>query len=647
MPAAVVSRSPAIASFLALVIGLASQCVPIAEVRPLAVVAPDRSAHLLDRPYPSDELVGEAGTIALEGYPRVAPFPGNNFVGGWLGQIEATVRGFSTTTPIYFRFESAPALAASYPGTLLDPVVLLSLTSGATVPIHVRFVADAQGDPYLPDGTLIVTPDEEHPLRAGETYLAFVAKRVAAPAPGWTPPPEAAPYDPAIATVFTVQDVPAELRQLRAAADAFLDSDPGLLTPAAGLREVASLRYAPGTTPTGKAATVETVTFADGGSEITHLDNTDQPGQTIDLTSGPMAVYQATIHTAAFQPAQGRPYQNAGLAIIVDTFRTDGWIEFDGAGTLLATPRAEAMRIVVQVPRDRTGPVAVIDWAHGSGGDAYESVARIDPRNDMLSIRTRLAAAGAAIVGGDQPLFGRRFEFQDRGYEDTLLVVNIPNLPAFRANVQQGAIDQHVRLRFAREVLPGLLGEGVVDASRVGGFGHSIGAQMALVAAGMQEVGSSAPNALLTNGTGGFVTHSVVASDLFELDGGVGAALLNLIGLDPAPDATPADILGALFGVPESAWGNIDRHHPLALPFQLVIEGADPLAVAGAHTIPVTVFAGEGDSFVPIDGFRWLAAATPFGMLQPCVPSESYDGHYCVFREETGRAAFEALVGGL
>ena len=524
---------------------------------------------------------------------------------------------------------------------------MLSLTSGTTVPIHVRFIADSQGDPYLPEGTLVVTPDEGHPLRAGETYLAFVAKRVAEPATEWTPPPEAIPYDPAIATVFTVQDVPSELRQLRAAADAFLDADPSLLTPTDGLREVVSLRYAQGSTPSGKPATVETVTFLDGSTEVTHLDNASVPEQTLDLTSGPMAVYQATIYTAAFQPAQGRPYQNAGLAIIVDTSRTDGWIEFDAEGNLLATPRAEAMRVVVQVPRERAGPVAVIDWAHGSGGDAYESVARVDPQNDMLAIRTRLAAAGAAIVSGDQPLFGRRFAFQDRGYEDTLLVVNIPNLPAFRANVQQGAIDQHVRLRFAREVLPALLGDGVVDASRVGAFGHSIGAQMALVAAGMQEVGSSAPGALLVNGSGGFVTHSVVASDLFELDGGVGAAILDLVGLEPAPDATPADILGALFGVPEAAWGNIDRHHPLALPFQLVIEGADPLAVAGAHTIPLTVFAGDGDSFVPPEGFQWLAGATLFGELQPCVPSIPYDGHYCVFREEAGRTAFEALVEGL
>lgn len=643
MSAAPVLRSPLPVSLAALVLALLGQCTPIPPTRPSAVVAPDRSAHLLDRPYPSDELVAD-GFVSLDGYPQVAPFPGAGFVEGWLSQVYATVRGFSTTTPIYFRFDAKPDVAEAYAGSLLDPVLVLSLRTGAAVPIHTRWIEDARGDPYLPDGTLVVTPDEAHPLRPGDRYLALVRRRIAEPAPGWTPPPEAARWDAAVATVFTVQDVPSELRQLRAAADAFLDANPELLVPEGGLRAVASLAYTQGRTPNGRAATLETVTFADGGVEVTYLDDANVPAQSIDLTTGPMAVYQATIHTAAFQPAAGRPYQSPGLAILFDTARTDGWIDFDAAGALLSTPRAEPMRITVQVPRVRAA-TTIVDWAHGSGGDAYESVARVDPANAVGAIRARLAALGAAVVGGDQPLFGRRFDFQQRGYEDTLLVVNIPNLPAFRANVQQGAVDQHVRLRFAREVLPGLLAAGVVTPSRVVGFGHSIGAQMAAVGAGMDEPRAGSPDALLINGTGGFVTHSVLASDLFQIRGGVGAQILDLVGLDPDPDATPAEVLGALFGVPEAAWSNIDRHHPLALPFQLVVEGADPLAVAGAHGVGVTVFAGDADSKVPADGFRWLAEATPFGALRPCVPSTPYDGHYCVFREPEGIAAFEELVG--
>lgn len=644
MAAVRIVRSSFAASLLALVLVLAPLCFPTAATRPRALVAPDRSGHLLDRPYPSDELTADSGTVVLEGFPIPTTFPGNVFVQGWVDQVSFMGRGFSTTTPIYFRFEAEPELEESYAGSLLDPVVLRSIDGGDVVPIHLRWIEDALGDPFLPDRTLVVTPDEAHPLRPGERYVAFVSRRVAEPAVGWTPPAETAVFRPAVATVFTTQDVAGDLRRLRAAADAFLDSDPALLVPENGLREVGSLAYTQGTTPSGRRATLETVTFADGANEVTYLDDATVSEQTIDLSTGPMAVYQATIHTAAFQGVEGRPYQNPGLAILFDTTRTDGWIDFDVDGTLLSTPRAEPMRVVVQVPRSGTG-FAILDWAHGSGGDAYESVARVDPANDVGAIRTRLAELGAVVVGGDQPLFGRRFDFQDRGYEDTLLVVNIPNLPAFRANVQQGAVDQHVRLRFAREVLPALLGPGVVDPARAAAFGHSIGAQMAGIAAGMDEPDAGSPGALLINGTGGFITHSVLASDLFEIRGSVGAQILRLAGLDPDPDAEPAEILGALFGVPEAAWSKIDRHHPLAIPFQLVVEGADPLAVAGAHTIRTFVFAGEGDSFVPPEGFEWLAAATPQGALRPCVPATPYDGHYCVFRDPAGLRAFEELLG--
>ena len=50
-------RSPAlVAAIAALVTALLPQCFPVADERPLALVEPDRSGHLLDRPYPSDEL---------------------------------------------------------------------------------------------------------------------------------------------------------------------------------------------------------------------------------------------------------------------------------------------------------------------------------------------------------------------------------------------------------------------------------------------------------------------------------------------------------------------------------------------------------------------------------------------------------------
>jgi hypothetical protein len=238
----------------------------------------------------------------------------------------------------------------------------------------------------------------------------------------------------------------------------------------------------------------------------------------------------------------------------------------------------------------------------------------------------------------------------DAGYDNDLLVVNIPNLAAFRANFQQGAIDGHVRRRFAREVLPALLGSAsAIDArAPIGVFGHSIGAQMAGVGAGLQrERDPAAPGGGFLNGTGGQLTHSVLASDLLRIQGTVGATIFALAGLAPAPDATASEVLGALLGVPEAAWPNVDRTHPLALPFQLVVDGADPLAMAREHAIPIEVMGGVDDSKVAPEGFAWLAGAFRRGVLAPCTPETVYDGHFCVFREPEGLDAFARLADRL
>jgi len=638
--------------FLLLLLGLPHAC-PMEELRPRALVAPDRSSHLLDRPYPSEELRNADGRVELTGFPVAGPEIGRAFLTAWLSQVASAVSGFSAMTPVYFRFEAEPPLRERYAGRPGDPVQLFSLDSHHRVPVRVRFVADAAGDPYLRDGTLVVMPDERHPLRLGERYAAVVGRRVARRAPGWGPPrglPVHAARRAAVATVFRVHDGARRLRTLRDAADARLDARPELLVPPDGLREVSALRYEQGTTPSGRAATLEIVTFTDGGSEVTFLEAEDgAPPVDVDLSGGPMQVFQTRIRTLAFQDPEGRPWQSPGLGIIQDAvlMRSDGWIPFRPDGSLEALPRPEWVRVVVQVPRAGRQH-AVVLWGHGAGGDAYESVQRTDPANDGAEIRARLAARGAVVLGSDQPLFGRRFPIVESGLDNNLTLVNIPNLPAFRDNVRQGAVDQHVLVRFAREVLPGLLAErlepGLVDPRRVGVFGHSTGAEISAAAAPLH---GRDVNGLLLNGTSGFKLHAVLASDLFQLEGTVGATIFALAGIPVPEEFEPAQVLGALLGVPEDAAERIDRHHPLGQPFQLVLDAVDPLSLAPEHSIPTTVFLGDGDTFVPPDGVAWLADAARDGKLVPCTPGGDFNGHFCVFREETGFRAFERLVDGL
>ncbi|MDJ0869009.1 MAG: hypothetical protein QNK03_23075 [Myxococcota bacterium] len=638
---------------LPLLLGVSSGSPP-PGLEPLAtaVVAPDRSAHLLDRPFPSDELRAGDGRVALDGFPRAASAIGQLFLDGWLAQVAASVGGFSAMTPIYFRTDTDPGLRDRYESAPGDAVRLVALDSHHRVPVRVRYLADPRGDPYLREGLLIITPDERVPLRSGQRYACVVSARAVRRALGWSPPASLPPGlagDAGIATVFTVQHSVAELAALRAATDAAIDADPSLLDPVSPLREVASLRYEQGVTPSGNAATVETVRFADGGEERTFLgDRSGAPPNVVDLTGGPMRVFQATIRTVAFQDPAGRPYQSPGLGILGDTGRSDGWIPFTPAGELLAAGRAEPMRIVVQVPRAAKLRRLVV-WAHGSGGDAYAAVQRKDPANDMPEIRRRLAALGTVLLSFDQPLFGQRFPLIDRGYETNLAVVNVPNLPAFRAAIQQGAVDQHVVVRFARKRLKRLLAEWGLgrDLStwRLGVFGHSIGAQMSGVAAALHPRWKG-PQRILLNGTSGFQLHSVLASDLFQLTG-IAELIFLLAGVPVPEDPTPPRVLGALFGVPPEAWDGIDRFHPLGIPFQLVIDGGDPLPVAASHRTPVVVFQGDGDSKLPEEGPGWIADATRDGELVRCTPSADYDGHFCVFREETGFDAFESLAGEL
>jgi len=642
------ARAIRIAALLSLLVavGCGEQAPPAPgpTVRARALVAADRSGHFLDRPFPSDELLTANGTVDLSSFPKAGPELGRKFLGGWTKQIAADVFGFSALSTIYFRFDAPLAVAGRYESKEGDAIVLRSLDSEDRVPVNVRFVASADGDPYLRDGLLVIMPDETHPLRSGERYLAMVSTRVADLAAGWTPPAEA--KDACVASVFTVQNHRRDLATLRDAADAFIDAHPGLLVPGAPLRTVTSLRYEQGMTPNMKVATVETVSFEDGGTETTYLTkDAAATDRTIDVRSGPYAVYQAEVGTAAFQDPKGRPYSSPGVGFINDWQRTDGWIHFDKQGTLLDAAHAESMRVLIQVPRDGQGPHPVVLWSHGSGGDACEAINRVDQADRILDIRATLAGAGAIVVSWDMPIFGRRFPLIEDGYSGDQAYINPGNLIAFRDTPRQAAIDLHTLHRFVTEVLPGLLGDGSVDTQRVGAFGHSTGSQVSVVAAATVAPGTG-PSRLLLSGAGGFIANYMVASDLLAL--GDTADLLFMVAGVAKPDlVTPQSILGALFGVPATGWADFDRHHPLFIPFQTAIDGSDPLAVADVVTVPATVFIGAGDQRVPAASARWLAAAFPNGTLVPCTPTSDYDGHYCALREPAALETFRHFVESL
>ncbi|MCB9795055.1 MAG: hypothetical protein H6741_20330 [Alphaproteobacteria bacterium] len=610
-----------------------------------ALVAPDRAEHLLARPFPSDELLNEAGAVELtEDFPLPGNELGDTLMSAWLAQMAQVSFGFSPQTPIAFHLAGDPGLAERYAGEPEDPVQLFRAGKPSRrVPIELKWVPDAGGDPYLLDGTLLVRPQPGHPLSSGRPYVAAISEDLVAPAEGWSPPAGAG-EGWGVATRFTVQDSATQLFRLQLALIEALEQAPELLEPSAP-REVAALRFAQGLTASGHDATVFTVTYADGGAEETYLTPGEGVDRTLDLSEDPYRVYEARIRTLNFQGPEDKPYSSPGLGFLADGDSTAGWIHFDAASQLLSAPVPEEMRILIQVPRAGVaGPV--LTWDHGSNGHAYNAVARKDPADGVQAAREALAEAGVVIVSHDMNLYGQRYDLVGEGYADSLGFYNVVSLPTFRDNQRQLGVDHYVMGRFVQDVLPGLV-EGV-DPGRVGAFGHSLGTVSAHLGLGIE--GGSGANAALMSGTGAYFIYAVLETGL--LTGGSGdsslsALLMSLLDVELPEPVTGQLAAAALLGLPEDRLDSLDRFHPALLPFQTLVDPSDPLALTQRLSVPETLLMGLGDRQTPNTGTRYLAEALDAVEQVECAARGDYDPHYCTWREPEGLEAIRGFAEGL
>ncbi len=607
---------------------------------PLALIEPDRSGHWLDRPFPSDELRDEDGFVDWTILPAAPTDLGDKLVTGWKEQAALSVHGFSHFSAVTFRFEAPlEGLQDSYPGSPEDPVRLCS-EDGECVPIMVNWLADPLGDPFLATHSLRIAPEPSHPLRSGTTYTALVDQTLARPAEGWEPPPGL--EDLAISTTFTVQDTLGELAALKAAVEASLLPE----HLATELVQVAGFRYEQGETASGKATTMAIATYLDGSEQVTEMYASEgRETSSVDfLEDWPFDVYEARIRTLAFQGLEDAPYASSGLGLLGDFDRRhDGWIEFSGSGELLNDWETEEVRVLIQVPKEGSD-FGVMTWDHGTGGSAYNAVARISSDSSLHEVAEALASSGVVVVSRDQPLYGLRYPLIDQGFGASLGFYNIGNLPAFRDNERQAAVDHVVLNRFVREELPRHVD---TDGARVGSFGHSLGSVTAHVGLAMEQ-GEGASSAFMS-GSGGYYTHYVLGTGLFANGGnGLTETLEPLIGVDPAT-ATPGELVAALVGLPESSWGLMDEQHPILQLFQTVMDGADPLAVAPDQDpgVEELILLGVDDYQVPNQTTRWLGEASPNAVVEECQRREDYDGHYCTFREPEGHEALREFASGI
>lgn len=628
----------------------------------LAIVDADRAEHFFDRPWPTDEALVD-GRAALHGYPLVTEGPLAPVLAGWADRIEATTLGFANNGAAYLRFEAPLTGLPTTTAGLPDDPVLWLCDDGETVellPLDLRFVADPQGDPAWGENTLAFGPSLGHPPRSGAGCAAVVMASAGVRAPegyalpdGVTARLDAAGVTatPAVGTIFTVQDGTAQLRALAQDVDDRLGASPDWS--GVSFQRVLSLSYAQGQTPSGQEATLATTTFEDGSTETAWLAPLAEDGEHTTLfdESWPMVVYQASIPTLNYSGLDDRPYMTPGLAHLADVERTSGWIDFTAEGAVQNEPDVEWMRVVVSLPRGNDGlPLAdapVVLWDHGTGGHAYNSVQRRNAQDDGRSLAEALSEAGVGIIGRDAPLYGTRYPLIDEGYGASLGFYNIVNLPAFRDNQRQAAVDGHVLYRFVQTGLDERLPAGSVDASRLLRAGHSLGSVTANL--GLAMAPESAQGAFLS-GSGGVFSHYFLDTGLIEtLDAATLAALFAMLGVEEPPDPITAPAtLGAAMGLPPEAWEAIDRLHPAMLLFQWTMDPSDPMAQARDETLPTTMIIGADDWQVPDFTSEALCElALPDCRSTTVEADGDYDPHYVLHRTEEGLALWRDWLAGL
>lgn len=621
----------------------------------LARVDPSLSESFFDSPWPSDDRRLASGLPDLDGYPTFGSTVAQPIVAGWARRLGLMAQGFGNNTAAYFRFEGPLSLPDATLGEAGDPVLLIDMETGERLPLTLRFVEDPLGDPYWAPNTLAFAPTIGHPPRSGATLAAVVMRSAGARAPsGYALPAgvEAAlalsgvSGEAAVATVYTVQDVTDQLQQLMADVDARLGAEPDWGLPS--IKRVVQLEFKQGTTASGEATTQCVATFEDGSTDTTELGPLEENGDHIvDLGEDwPMVVYQLSVPLLNYSGLDDRPYMRPGFGTLQDADRDSGWIDFAG-GLLTAVPDTEWVRVTLSLPKGPDGNAItgapLVIWDHGTGGQAWEPVQRRNGLDRGKELSQRLQEAGVAILGHDAPLYGQRYPLIDEGYGDMLGFYNIVNLPAFRDNQRQVAVESHTLYRFVETALNDWLPAGSVDPNTVWRGGHSMGSVTANL--GLAADPDRWQRAFLS-GTGGVFAHYFLDTGLIsDFDPALLASLFALFGAEAPETITAPAALGAALGLPEEAWSRIDRLHPAITLFQWTMDPSDPMAVARDEALPVHLFLGVGDRQVPNFTSEALEEALPEPTTTWCTPTtDDYDPHVCLHREETGQTDWAAWL---
>ena len=616
-----------------------------------AIVDADRPDHYFDVPFPSDDLLRADQTPDLTDFP-VPTGDGllTGVVEAWKNRDEEASQGFANNGAFYFRFAEPLDFGVGTQGDPEDDVLLIDMDTGALIPLELRFYDKAYDDPFIAPNLLAAAPAMGHPPTSGAHLAAVIMRSAGVKAPKGYDLPDGVKEalklagvsgKAAVATTYTVTDGVDQMQQLFAASDDWLGANPDW----SGLdwKPVTRLDVSQGVTPENEEdATIFTVTFGDGTTERSYLSSLDEIDgvHSHDFADWPMAVYQTEFPVPYYQGLGDRPFMSPGLAHLGDFDIITGRIPFEG-GKFVGAAEDDYARVVLQIPLDANGdpkPIqGIIIYDHGTGGHAYNAVQRRNGNDRGRDLAAVWADAGWAVLSHDAPLYGTRYPLIDAGYTDgSLGYYNIVNLPAFRDNERQTAIEGHVLRRFAQEGLEAQFPELQFDSVNVRKIGHSLGSVTTHLSVAPEP---DAYESALGSGSGGVYTEFVLATGLLASDDpdSLTNLLLPLLGFSAEDDPAIGQVVGASIGITEEAAQlQVDRLHPALMLFQWGMDPADPMAMAPSETTPVVLLMGVGDWQGPNHTTEALGLALPDVEVISCTPLADYDPHYCMHREDEG-----------
>jgi hypothetical protein len=420
-------------------------------------------ATLYDAPFPSDDLVRDDGTIAIDAFPNAAAIP---IVDQGKALIASDARGFAENGGVFFTLSGTidPARLPELTSTTSAgaSAFLVGVTPGAPdylerYPVTVRFEVD--GGPFGARDMLSMLPLQGVPLRAKTTYAAVITREL-----GVEPSDEMA----AIASGTRPAAMPQRaFDEYRAALASLAQGgvDPG---------DVAGLTVFTTDDPTTGLRTVVRDMLAHP------LPAPDTPFVRTDLFDD-FCVYEATVPMPDYQAGQP-PYDFADSG--------GGWA-FDASGKPVVQ-RTEEAGLVVTIPRGAMPPSGwpVVHFIRTGGGGTRPLVDRgpqattggpaLQPGTGPALWFARAGFAGASIDGPHEDI--RDLTHGNEDYE----MFNVFNAPALRDNVRESAAEYalfaHVLASLQLDVsdCPGASPTTArFDASRLALMGHSMGSTIA------------------------------------------------------------------------------------------------------------------------------------------------------------------------